>query len=184
MKHEVEFKSQGVTVRGDLYLPKNGDGPFPALVMAGGWCYVKEIVMPHYAQYFLDKGIACLLIDYRTFGVSDGEPRQHLEPWWQIEDYKSGVSYLENREDIDSARIGIWGISYSGGHVLIAGATDPRISLIVSIIPVIDGYEMLKRAHGTMGYRKLVAAIMEDRRKRFLNEKNRGYMANVCRGPP
>lgn len=176
MVQQVEFKSEGTIIRGDLYLPKGSDEPVPALVMAGGWCYVKEIVMPHYAQFFVDQGIACLLIDYRTFGKSDGEPRQHLNPWWQIEDYKSGVSYLENMEEIDPARIGIWGISYSGGHVLIAGATDPRVSLIVSIIPVIDGYEMMKRAHGTMGYRKFTQALIEDRRRRFVNENDRGYM--------
>ena len=29
-------------------------------------------------------------------------------------------------------RIGIWGISYSGGHVLIVGATDPRVKSVVS----------------------------------------------------
>ncbi len=40
---EVEFQSGGVTVRGDLYLPE-GDGPFPVVVMAGGWCYVKELL--------------------------------------------------------------------------------------------------------------------------------------------
>jgi len=175
-QQNVEFKSEGVIVRGDFYAPEKGEPPYPALVMAGGWCYVKEIVMPHYAQFFLSEGVACLLIDYRNFGVSDGEPRQHLDPWKQIEDYKNGVSFLETLPEVDSERIGIWGISYSGGHVLIAGATDPRVSCIVSMIPVIDGYEMLKRAHGTMGFRKLMAALVEDRRKRFKNEEDRDYI--------
>jgi len=175
-KQNVEFKSEGVMVRGDLYTPDKGEAPYPALVMAGGWCYVKEIVMPHYAQFFLNEGVACLLIDYRNFGVSDGEPRQHLDPWKQIEDYKNGVSFLESLPEVDPERIGIWGISYSGGHVLIAGATDPRVKCIVSMIPVIDGYEMLKRAHGTMGFRKLMAALIEDRRKRFKNAADRGYI--------
>ncbi|MGO4156993.1 hypothetical protein [Cupriavidus sp. YAF13] len=42
-QREVEFLSQGIKVRGDLVLPE-GEGPFPLLVMGGGWCYVKEIV--------------------------------------------------------------------------------------------------------------------------------------------
>jgi pimeloyl-ACP methyl ester carboxylesterase len=176
MKKEVEFKSEGVKICGDLYTPDKGKKPFPALVMAGGWCYVKEIVMPHYAKYFLDEGIACLLIDYRNFGASDGEPRQHIDPWKQIEDYKSGVSFLQSLPEIDPERVGIWGISYSGGHVLIAGATDPRVKCIVSIIPVIDGYEMIKRGHGTMGFRRISKAILEDRKKRFENPNNRGYI--------
>jgi pimeloyl-ACP methyl ester carboxylesterase len=176
MRKDIEFKSEGVTVRGDFYIPEKGKAPYPALVMAGGWCYVKEIVMPHYAKFFLDEGIACLLIDYRTFGVSDGEPRQHLDPWKQIEDYKNAVSFAETLPEIDRNRIGIWGISYSGGHVLIAGATDPRVRCIVSMIPVIDGYEMLKRAHGTMGFRKLMDTLLKDRRDRFKSGANRGYI--------
>lgn len=175
-KRSVEFKSEGVTIRGDFYVPDKKKGPFPCLVMAGGWCYVKEIVIPHYAKYYIDQGIACLLIDYRFFGGSDGEPRQHLDPWKQIEDYKSGVSYAETLPEVDPERIGVWGISYSGGHVFIVGATDPRVKLIIGMVPVIDGYEMLKRAHGTMAYRDLMKAIIDDRRKRFLNPDDRGHI--------
>jgi hypothetical protein len=47
--------------------------------MPGGWCYVKEL---------------------RRLGASGGQPRQHLEPWDQIEDYKSAVTYVEGRSDI------------------------------------------------------------------------------------
>jgi pimeloyl-ACP methyl ester carboxylesterase len=176
MRKDIEFKSEGVTVRGDFYIPEKGKAPYPALVMAGGWCYVKEIVMPHYAKFFLDEGIACLLIDYRTFGVSDGEPRQHLDPWKQIEDYKNAVSFAETLPEIDPTRVGVWGISYSGGHALIVGATDPRVKCIVSMIPVIDGYEFIKHAHGTLGFRRITRALLEDRKKRFENPSKRGYI--------
>src|SRR5215472_16221036 len=80
----VEFKSGADIVRGDLYLPE-GDGPFPTIVMAGGWCYVKELRQPQYAEEFVRAGFAALIFDYRRLGASDGEPRQHLDPWDQIE---------------------------------------------------------------------------------------------------
>ena len=85
---DVEFQSEGETVRGDLYLPE-GDGPFPVIVMAGGWCYVKELRQPDYAKRFVEKGMAALIFDYRRFGASAGEPRQHLDPWDQIADYRT-----------------------------------------------------------------------------------------------
>lgn len=163
---EVEFLSEGVTVRADLLLPE-GDGPHPVVVMAGGWCYVKELRQPQYAAEFVRRGFAALIFDYRTIGASDGEPRQHLDPWWEIEDYRNAISYLETRPDIDSGRIGVWGISYSGGHVLILGAVDPRIKVIVANVPVIDGYRTMQRVHGTERFRKLQDAVLEDRRKRF-----------------
>jgi len=172
---EVEFQSGGVTVRGDLYLPE-GEGPFPVVVMAGGWCYVKELRQPQYGAKFVDRGFAVLIFDYRYMGASDGEPRQHLDPWEQIEDYRNAITYLETRSDIDADRIGAWGISYSGGHVLILGAIDPRVKAIVSNVPVIDGYTNMWRVHGTDRFRKLQAAILEDRRKRFETGEY-GYIA-------
>jgi fermentation-respiration switch protein FrsA (DUF1100 family) len=163
---EVEFRSEGTTVRADLLLP-DGDGPHPVVVMAGGWCYVKELRQPQYAEEFVRRGFAALIFDYRTIGASDGEPRQHLDPWAQVEDFRNAITYLETRSDIDAERIGAWGISYSGGHVLILGAIDPRVKVIVSNVPVIDGFTTMWRVHGTDRFRKLQHAILEDRRKRF-----------------
>ena len=128
---DVEFKSAGTTIRAHLYLPA-GPGPHPVVVMAGGWCYVKELVQPEYARVFAAAGVAALVFDYRGFGTSDGEPRQHIDPWAQIEDYKNALSYVETRPELNAARIGLWGISYSGGHVLIVAATDPRVQCVVS----------------------------------------------------
>ena len=166
MDRKVEFKSRGETCKGVLHLPDGARGKVPLMVMAGGWCYTKEIVMPHYAKYFVESGIATLLFDYRRFGESAGEPRQHIDPWDQIEDYKNAVSYAQTVPEADHDRIGIWGISYSGGHVLIVGATDPRVKSVVSNVPVIDGYETMWRMHGTVRFRMLKALIAEERLKR------------------
>ena len=164
-QREVEFTSGGETVRGDLLLPE-GDGPFPVVVMAGGWCYVKELRQPQYAADFVRRGFAALIFDYRRMGASEGEPRQHIEPWDQIEDYKNAITFVSSLPEIDATRIGIWGISYSGGHVLIVGATDPRVKSVVSNVPVIDGYETMWRMHGSVRFRMLKALIAEERVKR------------------
>jgi fermentation-respiration switch protein FrsA (DUF1100 family) len=135
--------------------------------MAGGWCYVKELVQPDYAKVFAAAGLAALVFDYRYLGESSGTPRQHLDPWEQIEDYKNAISFVETIPEVDATRIGIWGISYSGGHVLVVGATDPRVKCIVANIPVVDGWKTMQLVHGSMGFRDLQALVTEDRRKRF-----------------
>jgi uncharacterized protein len=163
---DIEFASEGTTCRGWLFVP-DGEGPFPAVALAGGWCYVRELVMPYYARAFAEAGLAALVFDYRNLGVSDGEPRQHLDPWGQIRDYRNALSFLERRGDIDADRLAVWGISYSGGHALILGATDPRVKCLVSQIPVVDGYENMRRAHGSIGYRRLWQTIIEDRALRY-----------------
>lgn len=164
----IQFPSAGETVEALFYRPETPVAePPPVVVMAGGWCYVKEIVQPIYAEAFAAAGLAVLLFDYRRLGGSTGEPRQHLDPHDQMEDYRNAISYLETRTDVDASRAGAWGISYSGGHVLILGATDPRVRAVVSIVPVVDGLTTLQRAHGTMGMRKLRATIDEARRKLY-----------------
>lgn len=181
-REEIEFLSEGVRIRGWYYKPA-GPGPHPAVALAGGWCYVRELVMPYYAEEFASRGIGALVFDYRNLGVSDGEPRQHLDPWMQIRDYENALSYLERRADVDSDRLGAWGISYSGGHVIILAAIDPRLKAIVSQIPVVDGYRNMRRVHGTMGYRKLWARILEDRHARFEDGAKRLHIPHATPEP-
>jgi uncharacterized protein len=147
--------------------------------LAGGWCYVREIVMPAYAQAFAQAGVNAMIFDYRNLGVSDGDNRQHLDPWAQIRDYQNALSFLERRDDVDPQRIGVWGISYSGGHALILAAIDPRVKSIVSQIPVIDGYENMRRAHGTMEYRRLWDLILKDRKLRYERPGERLYLPHA-----
>ena len=117
-------------------MPDGATGDVPLVIMAGGWCYTKEIVMPHYSRFFNDIGCATLRFDYRCFGESTGLPRQHINPWEQIEDYRNALTYAEGLKGIDHKRTGIWGISYSGGHVLVVAGIDSRPAFAISTIPV------------------------------------------------
>ena len=182
MRRDVEFQSGGETVRGWLYVPDAGGGPFPLIVMAGGWCYVKELVQPHYAERFEQEGLAVLLFDYRNFGASDGARRQHIDPVWQVEDYKNAISYVETLDEVDADRIGAWGLSYSGGHVLIVAATDPRVKCIASQIPVVDGYRNMRRVHGTIGFRAFEELLLQDRRNRFATGED-GFLPHAAPDP-
>jgi uncharacterized protein len=166
MTREVEFRAAGTVVRGDLYLPETATGPVPIVVMAGGWCYVKELRQPLYAEHFNKAGVAALVFDYRRLGASEGEPRQHIDPWAQIEDYRAAISFAAGLPEVDSERIGVWGISYSGGHALIVGALDRRVKSVISIVGVMDGYENMRRVHGRDGFRRLQALVEADRERR------------------
>jgi pimeloyl-ACP methyl ester carboxylesterase len=120
-----------------------------------------------YARVLAANRIAALIFDYRYMGSSTGEPRQQIDPWQQIEDYRNAISYMQTREDIDGSRVGAWGISYSGGHVLILGAIDPRARAVCAIVPTVDGYQNMRLAHGTLGFRRLQAALLDARRELF-----------------
>ena len=169
----ITFRSADEELEALFYVPV-GAGPHPCVVMAGGWCYVKELAQPRFAEVFAEQGLAALILDYRGFGGSSGEPRLHIDPWGQIEDYRNALSYLETRSDIDSDRLGVWGISYSGGHVLILGALDLRVRAVCSVVPVIDGWDNLRLSHGTVSLRVLQSAL-RDARKRLYETGDHTY---------
>lgn len=170
MDQNISFKSKDGTCAGVLTRPEGVSGPTPLVIMAGGWCYVKELVMPHYAKFFHQIGCATLRFDYRNFGDSSGERRQHLDPWEQIEDYRNALTFAETLEGIDASSLGVWGISYSGGHVLVTAAIDPRVKFAISTIPVIDGFQTMRRVHGEARFAELQRLTLADRRSRGKGE--------------
>ena len=64
-------------------------------------------------------------------------------PWRQIDDWRRAISYLEKLDVVDSKRLGAWGTSYAGGHVIVLGATDRRLLCVVAQAPTISGYEQV-----------------------------------------
>lgn len=147
-REDVEFRAEDVTLRGWLYNPEEpgdtDDAP-PVVVMAHGIAAVKEQHLDRFAEVFAEAGLAVLVYDHRNFGASDGEPRNDLDPWAQVGDYRHAISYARSREDLDPERIGIWGTSFSGGHALVVAATDPRVSCVVAQVPTISGYKSFQR---------------------------------------
>jgi cephalosporin-C deacetylase-like acetyl esterase len=141
-RRDVEFQAEGgVTLRAWLFVPEAGAAPYPAITMAHGYAGTREHGIERYAKAFADAGFVVLLHDHRGFGASDGEPRQDVDPWRQIADWRRAISFLETFDFVDPKRIGLWGTSYAGGHAIVLGATDRRLRCVVAQVPTISGYE-------------------------------------------
>jgi fermentation-respiration switch protein FrsA (DUF1100 family) len=167
MRSDIEFQSEGVTCRGWLYLPERRAAAtrVPAVVMAHGFSAVKEMRLDRFADAFAAAGLASVVFDYRGLGTSDGEPRQDLDPYAQLRDYRNAISWARRRPELDPERIGVWGSSYSGGHALMLGALDRRVRAVVAQVPLIDAYEWLKRDVGTEALDGLLALQIAERER-------------------
>jgi uncharacterized protein len=157
---DVEFASEQDTCAAWLYVP-DGNGPFAAVVLAHGWTGVREQRLDAYAVRFADVGLAALVFDYRHFGASSGQPRQLLDIKRQLADWAAAVAFARSRAEIDSARIAVWGTSFSGGHVVETAARDPQIAAVVAQAPFADGLRNLP----SLGFRlalRLTAAGLRD----------------------
>jgi hypothetical protein len=165
---DIEFKTEdGVTLRGWLYRPDRTSDPAPVVVMAHGFSAVKEMYLDRYAEVFADGGVAALVFDNRNFGASDGEPRQHIDPWQQVRDYRDAITFAGTLTPADANRIGVWGSSYSGGHVLVLGAIDRRIRCVVSQVPLISGHRNARRLIRADFFAPIQAQFDADRRARY-----------------
>jgi uncharacterized protein len=106
MRTDVEFKTEdGVMLRGWHYRPDRGQEPWPTIVMAHGFSAVKEMYLDRFAEAFAGGGLAALVFDNRNFGASEGGPRQDIDPWQQIKDYRDAISYALTLPGTDARRL-------------------------------------------------------------------------------
>jgi fermentation-respiration switch protein FrsA (DUF1100 family) len=169
-RRDIEFNAEGVTLRGWFYQGEGASGRAPTVVMAHGFSAVKEMYLDSFAEVFAAAGLNALVFDNRNFGASDGEPRQEIDPWQQVRDYRHAITYAGTLDEVDATRIGVWGSSYSGAHALVVGAIDRRVKAVVAQVPLVSGsanIAELVRADFRAGFREMFDA---DRAARFAGD--------------
>ncbi len=152
----VTIWSDGTRLAGDVFLPKGlaADQKVPAIVLCHGWGGMKSHLNQRIAPQFASAGYAVLAFDYRGWGESDGRlvvrgempkpdadgnvtvkaqlVREVVDPLDQEEDIDAAISFMTGEPHVDAARIGIWGSSLGGSHVIWRAGNDPRVKAVVS----------------------------------------------------
>lgn len=146
--NDVSFISGGTTCSA-WHIPASTDALTtsrgrPIVVMAHGFGGTRDTALPAFAAGFKEAGIDTFLFDYRGFGSSEGNPRQVVSCSRQRQDYHAAVDAVRRLPGIDPGRIGLWGTSYSAGHVIVVAAQSPWVKAVVSLTPAIDGLATLK----------------------------------------
>jgi dienelactone hydrolase len=145
---DVTFRAgDGVRLEGWL-IPRDGDGPGPAIVFVHGWMWNRvgnvagqvpfgdrDVDFMPAAKALHDAGFHVLLFDLRHHG--DSEAGRMLMSYGPIEarDFVGAVSYLRSRPDVDGQRIGAVGMSM-GGNIVLYGVPDCQpIKAVLAIQP-------------------------------------------------
>ncbi|EXJ71133.1 uncharacterized protein A1O5_06127 [Cladophialophora psammophila CBS 110553] len=149
-REDISFQTaDNVTLRGWFYKLSGDNSVLPCLVMAHGFSSLKEMDLNTFAEYFTSHlPLSCFVYDNRGFGDSDtkeGQPRHEIIRTQQTSDYSDAITYAQSRSDVNPDKIGVWGSSYSGGHVLWAGAVDRRVKVVLSQVPCVDGWSNFHR---------------------------------------
>lgn len=142
-REDITFISGGQTCAAWLYLPADVHAPVPCVVMAHGFAGTRSDGLAAYAERFVEAGCAALVFDYRHFGDSEGEPRQLIDIGLQHEDWTAAIACARTRAEVDETRIALWGSSFSGGHVVVAGVRDGHVRAVISQAPFSDGLRQI-----------------------------------------
>ena len=172
MQQKVVFKSKGLNCSGLFYLPDSlctatDDVKLPAIAMAHGMGTTKEVGLPQFAERFADAGFAVLIFDFRNLGESEGTPRGQIFAEDQQEDYRNAITWMQLQPEIDPERIGVWGFSFSGGHVLQIAAFDRRIKCVVSQVPAVSGFLAAQRSNTPSDLYGVAMMLSQDRIQRY-----------------
>jgi len=159
----VDIWSDGTRLSGDLWYPRGLKSGYklPAVILCHGWGGVRSHFNQTYASEIAAAGYIVLTFDYRGWGDSDSRLvikekmpemdesglitvrvqaiRELVDPFDQTEDIIHCIDFLSGEPGVDPDRIGLWGTSFGGGHVVYVAALDKRVKCIVSQVPSMDG---------------------------------------------
>ena len=190
---DINFRKQTIVSEGtrqtaELLSLKSLDGKkLPTIIMCHGWGGTAAALRPD-ALVFARAGYLVVTFDYRGWGASESrivlvkpmsadrskepftaeviEVREIVDPLDQTTDLQNVLHWVQGEPQCDREHIGLWGSSYSGGHVVYAAARDQRVKATVSQVPALDSRfvvqtpkareqtmkEATQRARGEIGY--------------------------------
>ena len=180
--------SEGVRLSAEVYALKDLAGKrLPTVILCHGWGGTAAGLRRE-ALDFARAGYLAITFDYRGWGASDArviltaaapaqkdgrrftaevrEVREVVDPFEQTTDIFNVIHWAIGEPQVDKDRLGLWGTSYAGGHVVFVAARDPRVKCLVSQVGALDSRwvgadaqqlqktytEATQRARGEIGY--------------------------------
>lgn len=124
------LSNDGVKITGNLFIPKSGTGPFPAVIFVNSWALNEyEYIVP--AAKLAKKGYVVFSYNTRGFGTSGG--LINVAGPKDMEDLSKGIDFLLANAPVNPTNIGIAGISYGAGISLLGLSKEPRIKTAVAM---------------------------------------------------
>jgi uncharacterized protein len=139
--------TDGVKLSG-WFIPREGEGPGPAIVFVHGWCWNRlgnvagrvpftdrDVDFLPATKALHDAGYHVLLFDLRHHGES-GRGRAPLTYGpRETRDYIGAVNYLRSRPDVDDERIGAVGTSMGGNTIIYGTPQCQPVKALLAVQP-------------------------------------------------
>ena len=129
-QEEVSFRNGNVILSGTLLLPLTKEA-HPAVVFLHGSGAEGRFASRFLAEHFTRYGIAALIYDKRGVGKSTGDWKQS-----NFEDLAgdaiTGISFLQQRKEINAQKVGIYGHSQGGMIAPLVASRSKDVAFVIS----------------------------------------------------
>lgn len=167
------YQDDGYKVEADI-LRRPGVTPRLAVIFCTGWGGTRALGnnAANFATGIADRVDALTLnIDYSGWGGSEG-PRQRLDPFREVNDVRCAVSYVKQRFPELAGRIVLFGISFGGGIVPVAGGQDKRVAAVIALSGYASGRRFLRDQRPHWQWVEFTERLERDRLQRVISGKS------------
>ena len=167
------YQDDGYKLEGDI-LVRAGTTPKVAIIFCNGWGGTRGLGAnpATFATGFADRIDALTLnFDYSGWGGSEG-PKNRLDPFREAADVRCAVSYVKQRFPELAGRIVLFGISFGGGIVPVAGGWDPRVAAVVALSGYASGERFLRDQRAHWQWIEFGERLERDRLQRVVSGKS------------
>ena len=175
MERKVYFYSSlGLKLAGILEIPDDlkVSEREPGIVLCQAGTGTKEILLPEVSEWLVRKGYVVMRFDYRGSGESEGH-KCRLIPLEQVEDIRNAIAFMQQQDEVDGERIGLWGASSGGANVSYTAGIDTRVKCVVSVSGMGDMGRWLKDIRRYWEWKEFLKTLEEDRVTRVLTGESR-----------
>jgi uncharacterized protein len=130
-ERRFEFHCDSDRLVGVLYEPAGTARA--ALVTTGPLTSVKEQAAGAYAKALAERGYAALAFDHRTFGESEGSPRQFENPGAKVADIRAAVAALRGDPSLRTLPVVAVGVCAGGGYMARAVAEEKAFAAFAAV---------------------------------------------------
>ena len=128
----ISWKSDGLTIRGEIYRPSDQAGPFPTLILCHGIpAKIKgpdDRGYPLLAERFCGEGFLVVIFNFRGAGLSEGD--FDILGW--ARDLEKGLNTLYLRPEVDRKRVFFMGFSGGAAVSIYVAGRHKEVAGVVS----------------------------------------------------
>jgi len=142
-KEKIVWRSDGLKICGEIYLPGKSPAPFPSLLICHGIPgKTKGADDPGYpvlAERFCREGFLVVIFNFRGTGGSEG----NFDILGWARDLENGLDYLSHRSEVDRQRVYLMGFSGGAAVSIYVAAHRKQIGGVISCASPADFRDLL-----------------------------------------